>query len=80
MMKAQFVIIARGGRFISPYISEVVLSTEDPEFKDWMDDEPVSNFDEWCNWELNELVYDLEEGGASAVVLSLEEYRNLPRL
>jgi len=80
MGKAEFVIIARGGYYIKPYISEVVLSTEDQGFKDWIEDEPVSDFDEWCNFELNELVNDLEDGGASAIVLSLEEYRKLPKL
>jgi hypothetical protein len=80
MKKAEFVIIARGGRFISPYLSEVVLSTEDEGFKDFIDDEPEADFDEWCNFELNDLVDDLEQGGASAIVLSLEEYRQLPKL
>jgi hypothetical protein len=80
-LKADFVIIARGGKMIRPYISHVTLSTEDPDWLEWLEEEGDGQdaFDHWCNWELNLLVDELEENGASCIVLSLDEYRNLPK-
>lgn len=80
-MKWEIIIIARGGKHVAPYVSRVELNAEDPGWLDWarVEGSDPESFDDWCNWALNELVNDLEEGGASAVVLSLEEYRNLPK-
>jgi hypothetical protein len=80
-MKYEFIILARGGRYVSPYLSRVSLTSDDPDWRGWAKSEGDSpeSFDDWCNFVLNEMVDDLEEGGASAVVLSLEEYRNLPK-
>ena len=79
METAEFVIIARGGQYVQPYTASIKLTTEDPDFKDFIEDEPVCTFDDWCDVELNELVNDLEQHGATAVVLSLREYRELPK-
>jgi hypothetical protein len=80
-MRAEFIILARGGRYVAPYLSRVSLTTDDPDWHRWARAEGTDpdSFDDWCNSVLNEMVNDLEEGGASAVVLSLEEYRNLPK-
>lgn len=80
-MKSDFVIIARGGTYITPYVSHVSLTSDDPDWLDWAKAEGTDpeSFDDWCNFVLNDLVDDLEEGGASAIVLSLDEYRNLPK-
>jgi hypothetical protein len=80
-LKEDFVIIARGGKMIRPYVSHVTLSSEDPDWLGWLEvegDDPES-FDDWCNFALNELVNDLEVDGAECIVLSLNEYRNLPK-
>jgi hypothetical protein len=80
-MKAEFVILARGGKHIAPYVSLVELNKEDPDWLSWLEaegDDPES-FDCWCNFVLNEMADDLEENGAECIVLSLEEYRNLPK-
>ena len=81
MKEAQFVIIARGGSYVAPYVSHVVLNTEDEDWLDWKEEEGDSpeSFDDWCDCALNDLVDEFEQHGASAVVLSLEEYRNLPK-
>jgi hypothetical protein len=80
VQESKFVIIARGGAFISPYISEVVLRSDDPDCIEWLKDDNESDFDDWCNWTLNCLTDELDDNGASVIVLSLEEYRDLPRL
>jgi len=80
MKEAKFVIVAHGGSLKKPYVSEAVLQSDDPDFEDFMDDEPGAGFDDWCNYSLNVLVDDLEQGGATVIVLSLEEYRKLPKL
>ena len=82
MKKAEFVIIVRGGSYVAPYVSQVVLNEEDEDWLDWREEEGDSPeaFDDWCNEWLNEMVDEFEQHGASAVVLSLEEYRNLPKL
>ena len=80
-MKYDFIILARGGHYIAPYLNRVSLTSDDPDWLDWAKsegDDPES-FDDRCNFVLNDLVNDLEEGGASAIVLSLDEYRNLPK-
>ena len=79
METANFVIIARGGRYVQPYLVQIELNSSDQACIDFLADEPVCNFDDWCDVVLNELVNDLEDAGASAVVLSLEEYRELPK-
>jgi hypothetical protein len=76
---AEFVIIARGGQFVQPYTASVKLTSDDPDFADFIEDEPACTFDDWCDVALNDLVDDLEQYGAAAVVLSLEEYRELPK-
>jgi CHASE2 domain-containing sensor protein len=78
-MTYDFVIIARGGALIKPYVSLVKLSDDDPDWHRTLEEDPSAEFDDWCNWELNDMVDELEQNGASAVVLSLEEYRNLPK-
>ena len=81
MEKQEFIIIVRGGSYVAPYVSHVVLNTEDEDWLDWKEEEgdDPESFDDWCNCTLNEMVDDLEQHGASAVVLSLEEYRDLPK-
>ena len=81
MQEQQFIIIARGGSYAAPYTSHVILNGEDPDWLEWAEEEGDndSSFDEWCNCVLNDLADDLEQHGASVVVLSLEEYRNLPK-
>ena len=81
MKKEEFVIIVRGGQYVAPYVSQVVLSEEDEDWLDWKEEEgdDPESFDDWCNFALNEMVDEFEQHGASAIVLSLEEYRNLPK-
>jgi len=79
MQKAEFVIIARGGYLTQPYITQVTLDSTNPVCQEWLADDNESDFDDWCNWELNEMAYELEQNGASVIVLSLEEYRTLPK-
>lgn len=81
-MQAEFIIIVRGGQYVAPYVSQVELNTEDEDWLDWAEEEgsDPESFDDWCNFTLNEMVDEFEQHGASAVVLSLEEYRNLPKL
>jgi hypothetical protein len=82
MKKEEFVIIVRGGAYVAPYVSQVVLSEEDEDWLDWKEvegDDPES-FDCWCNFSLNEMVNEFEDNGATAIVLSLNEYQNLPKL
>ena len=79
MQTADFVIIARGGHYVQPYLAQIELSSSDQACIDFLADEPVCTFDDWCDVVLNELVNDLEDAGASAVVLSLEEYRELAK-
>ena len=81
MREAQFIIIARGGSYAAPYVSHVSLTSEDEDWLDWLEEEgdTDSSFDDWCNCTLNDMVDDLEQHGASAVVLSLDEYRDLPK-
>lgn len=81
-MKVQeFIIIARGGALLQPYVSHVKLGPDDPDWLEWAEAEgdDADSFDDWCNFSLNELVDELEQRGASAIVLSLDEYRNLPK-
>lgn len=81
MKKEEFIIIVRGGSYVAPYVSQVVLSEEDEDWLDWKEEEgdDPESFDDWCNCTLNEMVDEFEQHGASAVVLSLDEYRNLPK-
>jgi hypothetical protein len=82
MKKEEFVIIVRGGAYVAPYVSQVVLSEEDEDWLDWKEEEgdDAEAFDCWCNFELNEMVNEFEDNGATAIVLSLNEYQNLPKL
>ena len=80
MKEAKFVIVAHGGSLKKTYVSEAVFRSDDPDFEDFMDDEPGAGFEEWCDEQCRELAYDLEQHGASVLVLPLEEYRTLPKL
>jgi hypothetical protein len=59
-----------------------VLSEEDEDWLDWKEEEgdDPESFDFWFNFTLNEMVNEFEDHGATAIVLSLNEYQNLPKL
>lgn len=78
METKEFIIIARGGQIVEQRVERLALSPEHPGFEDFMEDEPGASFDEWCNEEIANSVDEFEQYGATCVVLSLEEYRNLP--
>ena len=79
METKEFIIIARGGQIVEPRVEKLVMSSEHPDFEDFMEDEPGASFDEWCNEEIANSVDTFEQYGAACVVLSIEEYRNLPK-
>ena len=76
---AEFVIIARGGKIVVPQCYRVRLSSEDPHCISWIEDEHA-DFDEWCNFVLNDHANEWEDYGASVIVFSLEEWQALPKL
>jgi len=53
------------------------LRSDDPNCIEWLKEE--SDFDEWCNFVLNDHANELEDLGADVIVFSLEEWQDLPK-